>query len=85
MKKVIENRAQLATSEKNILFSQNCACHLPHKRTYIVSVIERGGTSMVAGICRALGVDLGDHAGLNHEDPAFLRDDIDLLEKKNKS
>ena len=85
MKKVIENRAQLATSEKNILFSQNWAGHLPPKRTYVVSGIERGGTSMVAGICRALGVDFSDRAGLNHEDPAFLRDDIDLLAKRIKA
>ena len=37
--------------------------------------VERGGTSMVAGVVRAMGINLGDHAGRNHEDPNFLKDD----------
>jgi len=45
------------------------------KRTIVVLGVERGGTSMVAGMIRALGVDLGERAGRNHEDPKFLTDD----------
>lgn len=49
------------------------------KRTIVVLGVERGGTSMVAGMIRALGVDLGERAGRNHEDPKFLTDDQDKL------
>lgn len=39
--------------------------------TVIVSGVQRGGTSMVAGVMGELGIDLGPVA-LNHEDPNFL-------------
>lgn len=37
-------------------------------RTLVVLGVARGGTSMVAGVLRALGVDMGDDLGFNHED-----------------
>ncbi|NQY25931.1 MAG: hypothetical protein HRT92_01995 [Piscirickettsiaceae bacterium] len=49
------------------------------EKTIVVLGVERGGTSMVAGMIRALGVDLGERAGRNHEDPKFLTDDKDKL------
>lgn len=45
------------------------------EKTIVVLGVERGGTSMVAGMIRALGVDMGERAGRNHEDPKFLTDD----------
>jgi SAM-dependent methyltransferase len=39
--------------------------------TTIVCGVERGGTSMVAGVLGELGIDMGP-IGLNHEDPNFL-------------
>ena len=42
------------------------------QRTYVTLGTRRGGTSMVAGIIRALGVDLGRIGALKHnEDPEF--------------
>jgi len=49
------------------------------EKTVVVLGVERGGTSMVAGVIRALGVNLGERAGLNHEDPKFMTDDPDQL------
>jgi hypothetical protein len=49
------------------------------QKTIVILGVERGGTSMVAGMIRALGVDLGERAGRNHEDPKFLTDDQDKL------
>ena len=40
--------------------------------TVLVTGVARGGTSMVAGVVRELGVDLGANLGPNHEDPQFL-------------
>ncbi|MEJ8575006.1 hypothetical protein [Microbaculum marinum] len=37
-------------------------------RTAVVLGIARGGTSMVAGTLRGLGVNMGDDLGFNHED-----------------
>ncbi|MFW5450519.1 MAG: hypothetical protein ACKE9I_02870 [Methylophagaceae bacterium] len=48
-------------------------------KTIVVLGVERGGTSMVAGMIRALGIDLGERTGRNHEDPRFLTDDQDKL------
>ena len=56
----------------------------PAKRTFVVAGVERGGTSMVAGVCRALGVNFGDKAGLNHEDPAFLKENTSQLKQAIK-
>lgn len=44
-------------------------------KTFVVLGVERGGTSMAAGVLRALGINMGERAGLNHEDPRFLSDD----------
>jgi hypothetical protein len=48
------------------------------RRTYVVCGAQRGGTSAVAAVLRALGVDMGN-GGFNHEDPEFLecKDDIE--------
>jgi hypothetical protein len=54
------------------------------QRTVVVLGVERGGTSMVAGIIRALGVNMGRRAGLNHEDPKFIADQDGKLAKAIK-
>ncbi|HET9500951.1 MAG TPA: hypothetical protein VFO98_11885 [Marmoricola sp.] len=41
------------------------------QRTYVTFGLERGGTSPIAGIQRALGLYLGRIPGGNNEDPAF--------------
>ena len=51
-------------------------------KTFVVLGVERGGTSMVAGMVRALGVDLGERAGRNHEDPRFLSEDPAILKQR---
>lgn len=40
---------------------------------------------MAAGVIRAMGVDMGAKAGLNHEDPQFLTDDEDKLRARIKA
>ena len=52
------------------------------EKTYVILGVERGGTSMVAGMIRALGIDLGERSGRNHEDPRFLAEDQDVLTKR---
>ncbi len=58
-------------------------------KTIVVLGVERGGTSMVAGMIRALGVDMGERAGRNHEDPSFLTDDkqklVERIKQNNES
>lgn len=48
------------------------------ERTYVVCGVQRGGTSAVAAVMRALGIDMG-RGGFNHEDPILLdrSDDLD--------
>lgn len=41
------------------------------KRTYVIFGTERGGTSMVAGVVRALGLPLGEIEEGNNEDKSF--------------
>ncbi|MGI8577073.1 MAG: hypothetical protein ACR2KG_03970 [Nocardioidaceae bacterium] len=41
------------------------------KRTYVIFGTERGGTSMVAGVARALGLPLGEIEEGNNEDKSF--------------
>lgn len=41
------------------------------ERTYVTFGVERGGTSLVAGVLRALGLYLGDIPEGNNEDKAF--------------
>ncbi len=43
----------------------------PKRRTYVTLGLERGGTSAVAGIQRALGLYLGEIEKGNNEDPDF--------------
>ncbi len=71
----------LGTKTKNICLSVNVRKRLQRNRTVVVVGVERGGTSMVAGVLRALGLPMGERAGLNHEDPAFLQDDSEKLTK----
>lgn len=47
-------------------------------RTYVVFGVPRGGTSMVAGLARLCGLDLGSDLPNNHEDPAF---NVDFLKR----
>lgn len=55
------------------------------RRTYVILGTERGGTSVVAGAVRAMGIYLGDVPEGNNEDPRFknaplkeMRNSIDL-------
>jgi len=51
-------------------------------RTYIVFGVMRGGTSMVAGVMRGLGVYMGpDIAAENHESAAFAHQSIPEMRK----
>jgi len=47
------------------------------ERTYVVYGLVRGGTSMVAGVMRGLGLDLGSELPDNHEDQSFVTQDPD--------
>ncbi len=49
------------------------------EKTVVILGVARGGTSMVAGTVRELGIDLGNRLGENHEDPQFLTKDVDKL------
>tara|TARA_R110002073_G_scaffold158890_1_gene314171 strand:- start:1465 stop:2151 length:687 start_codon:yes stop_codon:yes gene_type:complete len=40
-------------------------------RTYVIFGSPRGGTSMVAGICRIMGLNIGEDLPANCEDPDF--------------
>jgi len=48
-------------------------------KTVVIVGSQRGGTSMVAGTVREMGINLGPRLGLNHEDPQFLRQDVDYI------
>lgn len=74
-----KNRPALGTQAKSITLAINEVAHLPEQRTIVVLGVERGGTSMVAGVLRGMGINLGDRAGLNHEDPKFISDDPSKL------
>lgn len=64
------NQGMFAKQTKKILISRvKLSSDEPY--TVIVSGVERGGTSMVAGVLGELGIDMGP-VGLNHEDPNFL-------------
>lgn len=71
----------LGTKTKNICLHTNVPRRMPPNRTIVVVGVQRGGTSMVAGVLRALGLPMGERAGLNHEDPVFLLDDTEKLGK----
>ena len=48
-------------------------------KTVVIIGAPRGGTSMVAGTVRELGINLGQRLGENHEDPKFLKKDLDHI------
>lgn len=73
------NKPSLATAKKNSSLVLNGSAKIKRQRTIVVLGVERGGTSMAAGIVRALGISMGQRAGLNHEDPLFLTDEQDRL------
>lgn len=78
------NKPSLATAHKNISLILNTPNRIPKKRTVVVLGVERGGTSMAAGLVRAMGINMGQRAGLNHEDPLFLTDETERLENRIK-
>lgn len=51
------------------------------RRTYVVLGVPRGGTSMMAGLLKVLGVFMGKDDGPQHEDPAF-REETSIRDKK---
>jgi hypothetical protein len=51
-------------------------------KTVVILGLPRGGTSMVAGVVRELGIDLGPRLGVNHEDPHFLPTDLDVIRRR---
>ncbi|NVJ97121.1 MAG: sulfotransferase [Alphaproteobacteria bacterium] len=57
-------------------------------KTVVITGAARGGTSMVAGTVRELGINLGARLGENHEDPQFLPKDLDhirsIVAKRNE-
>lgn len=78
------NKPSLATTKKNSSLVLNYSANIAAQRTVVVLGVERGGTSMAAGIVRALGISMGQRAGLNHEDPLFLTDEQDRLQNRIK-
>ncbi|MCC3243824.1 hypothetical protein LG047_00540 [Methylocystis sp. WRRC1] len=59
-----------ANRDKNIILTQ--LDFAPESAyTLIISGVQRGGTSMVAGVVRELGIDMGPTV-INHEDPNFI-------------
>jgi hypothetical protein len=47
------------------------------ERTFVVCGVQRGGTSAIAAVMRALGVDMGK-GGFSYEDPTLLHEPDDL-------
>lgn len=82
------NKPLQATKRKSpcIVIAPGVATEL--KKTIVVLGVERGGTSMGAAVIRALGISMGERAGLNHEDPGFLSENTETLKnhiaKRNK-
>lgn len=76
------NKPSLGTKQKSICLTLNKKDASDEPKTVVVLGVERGGTSMAAGIIRALGINMGKRAGLNHEDPLFLTEEHDRLEKR---
>ncbi|WP_020397826.1 sulfotransferase [Kordiimonas gwangyangensis] len=48
-------------------------------KTIVIMGVARGGTSLVAGTVREMGINLGARLGENHEDPQFLPTEFDHL------
>ena len=68
----INSSEKLASRSPIIWF--NRTTRLPNQHTIIIVGVERGGTSMVAGVIRSFGLYGGRRLGRNHENPAFLTD-----------
>jgi hypothetical protein len=53
---------------------------LEREKTLVVLGSPRGGTSMLAGLLRELGIHMGDRIDRhNHEDQAFLSEDVEQI------
>jgi hypothetical protein len=78
---VVLNRPLSGTPVKNRCLIINPPRPSERFKTVVVLGVERGGTSMVAGVLRALGVDLGKRVGLNHEDARFITTDPQRLKR----
>jgi hypothetical protein len=62
-------RTVLGTGRKDVCAALRPTTLAPGEpRTAVVLGIARGGTSMVAGVLRGLGVNMGEDLGFNHED-----------------
>lgn len=77
----IQNRPTLATDKKRQIIQVGRSSLAGKAKTIVVLGVERGGTSMVAGVIRAMGISMGERAGLNHEDPLFLTEDHNKLQR----
>ena len=77
------NKASAGTGTKKICLTINAPEGPEDYKTVVVLGVERGGTSMAAGIIRALGVDMGQRAGLNHEDPRFITEEDETGDRKS--
>ncbi len=79
-------RGMYANSTPHIIISNSLFPSLSPEKTFVICGVQRGGTSMVAGTMRALGVDMGP-AGINHEDAAInemhLDDMSNYIETRN--
>jgi len=69
-------------SNTGVLTLFHDAFSIERQRSIMVVGVERGGTSMVAGVLRSLGVCMGTRTGRNHENPAFQFDNPDILQKQ---
>ncbi len=62
---------------------------IPARRTIAIFGVPRGGTTLVAGLVRRCGIDIGDNLPVNLEDPVFTRNQPEELkaeiEKRNAS
>ena len=74
MKKEIVNASEKISKRFSLLWLNKKSLSL-RKKTIIIVGVERGGTSMVAGVIRALGIYGGKRLGRNHESPSFLTED----------
>lgn len=80
MKKKLVNASEKIFNRPSLVWIKDIN-FFTKKKTIIIVGVERGGTSMVAGVVRALGIYGGDRLGRNHESPAFLSDNkVKLLE-----
>ncbi|HVX35835.1 MAG TPA: hypothetical protein VHC71_06425 [Hyphomicrobium sp.] len=77
-----KNKPLLATPVKRCSYVLKPPQKNERQKTVMVLGVERGGTSMAAGILRGLGVNMGNRVGFNHEDPQFLTDDPPVLQKR---